>query len=137
MALINVGTFGVRQLKTLRWSLTTYFGEEGYLRLKAKPSGRSITTPEGDFQLSGRMYVRDLTERPEIVAPTKITSANGGLPVWVGDGLFLVMTAWMDGICHVYFAHHPDGLVWGHGTADRERDAWEQARDQVEQRLGN
>lgn len=122
MGKVVIGDLGTRALRAWKWPLTTYFGVQGFLRLKAKPSGRSVITPDGDFQVAARVQAIDATGAPEIVKPRSIQN-EAGVSVWVGDIVYVWLTVWMTDICHVYVVEYPTGSLVATGAAEREGEA--------------
>jgi hypothetical protein len=133
MTKLKIGNLGSPLVASWDWALTTYFGKTGFLRMKAKPSGRSVATPEGQFQLAGRVHAVDATGDPDVVQPS-LVDAEGRVTVQVGDDIYVWMTLWMTNRCHIYVVTYPDGAIVVQVAADRERDAFQLAVEQMKAR---
>jgi hypothetical protein len=95
-----------------RYDLTTYMNQPGFRRLKAKPSGNSLITPDGLIQSSVRVYVRE---------PAEISTGDSPNPEY--DSIYVIQTLWMNERCFVHAYQYPTGAHVAMATREREKDA--------------
>lgn len=102
----------VEYVKRWAYGLTTYMTKPGFRRLKAKPSGNSLVSPDGVFQSSVRVYV---------IEPADLNT--GDYPDPDHDSIYVIHTLWMDERCFVYAHQYPTGMLAAMATREREKDA--------------